>query len=114
MYSDPPGEYYCFDAFENGPLSVEVGRDLRWLTFQNLIEQKTIAPGSDQRVYSLTDAGRAEYVRITQSRTSGQLRTIQEIATFVTSHRLSDILNRISQEYPYFAVGSAPLAPTGD
>lgn len=111
---DPSGQFYCFDAFEDGPLSVEVHRDLRWLSIGQLIEKTSVQSGSATTAYALTETGREEYARIMQGKTPEQVRAIEEIATYVTSHGLAEILNRIWQEYPEYAVSSVPLAPTGD
>ncbi|MFN8679285.1 MAG: hypothetical protein U0Z70_23080 [Thermomicrobiales bacterium] len=103
---------YRFDAFDHGPMSGDVYRDV--LKIGQLIDVTPMAPGSYRRTYVPNEAGRQVCVRIEQSKPPEQLQAVRDAAAYVTSRGLDEILDRISQEYPFFAVSTAPLAPTGD
>lgn len=105
---------YSFEAYDHGPVSRGVYRDLDVLKIGQLIDVTPLAPGSYRRTYVPNEAGRQACARIEQGKTPEEIQAVRDAASYVTSHGLDDILNRISQEYPYFAVSSAPLAPTGD
>lgn len=110
----PERQLYHFDAFDHGPMSGDVYRDLDVLKIGQLIDVTPVAPDSYRRTYVPSEAGRQECERIAQGTTPEQLEAVRNVAAFVTSHGLDEILNRISQEYPYFAVTNSPLAATGD
>lgn len=103
---------YRFDAFDHGPMSGDVYRDV--LKIGQLIDVTPMAPGSYRRTYVPNEAGRQVCVRIEQSKPPEQLQAVRDAAAYVTSRGLDEILDRISQENPSFAVSTAPLAPTGD
>ncbi len=105
---------YHFEAYDHGPVSRGVYRDLDVLKIGQLIDVTPSAPGSYRRTYVPNEAGRQECARIEQGTTPEQLQAVRDAAAYVTSHGLDEILNRISQEYPYFAVTNSPLAATGD
>ncbi len=105
---------YRFDAFDHGPMSGDVYRDLDVLKIGQLIDVTPMAPGSYRRTYVPNEAGRQVCARIEQSKPPEQLQAVRDAAAYVTSRGLDEILDRISQEYPFFAVSTAPLAPTGD
>ncbi|MFT4040799.1 MAG: hypothetical protein QM692_21640 [Thermomicrobiales bacterium] len=111
---EPTGQFYCFDAFESGPLSIEVHRDLQWLRVGQLVEKWPPSSADNATSYTLTDAGRDAWTTIALRKTPEQLTAIQDIAAYVTSHRLEEIRDHIWREYPEYAVPAEPLAPTGD
>lgn len=110
----PEHPLYRFEAFDHGPMSGGVYRDLDVLKIGQLIDVTPVAPGAHRRTYVPTEAGRQECARIEQGKTPAQRQAVREAAAYVTAHGLDEILNRISREYPAFAVPSAPLAATGD
>ena len=105
---------YRVDAFDHGPMSGDVYRDLDVLEIGQLIDVTPMAPGSYRRTYVPNEAGPQVCARIEQSKPPEQLQAVRDAAAYVTSRGLDEILDRISQEYPSFAVSTAPLAPTGD
>lgn len=108
----PRGALYRWFAFDYGPFSSLVYRDLDSLQTAEFVDV-TYALGSSRRIYTLSERGRRMFAEKAAHTSAATMQEIQTIKTHVTSTGYEELLREILDAYPEFAMHSN-LRATGD
>ena len=94
---------YSFRPFKLGPYSTEIYRDISWLKFEGVIQERieAISDGTKYSSFSLTPKGTAEVERLLTD--PGLTKIYQRIANVkmqLANMPLERLLDQVHQEYP--------------
>lgn len=96
---------YRFEAYNWGPFSRDVYRDLDALVIQGLVTTTTIT-GRDWNYHAATDAGRTLAATAAQQWRPAVRVYLEKLRRYVLSVNFSTLLKTIYQKYPDYAVNS--------
>ena len=104
----PPRQRYWFVAYNYGPMSPAIYRDVDRLVGEGLAE-RVAAPGYRWERLVATDRGRErarELAEGDRSATAARLEVVEAVKREVTELDFSALLRRIYRQYPQFAARS--------
>lgn len=95
-------DYYKFEPYLYGPMSVQVYRDLKTLTMKGVI-QKLIIANKRWDIFKLTYRGCKRAERLWESLPGSTQKSIIEIKREINSRSFLSLLEYVYNKYPKFA-----------